>query len=67
MSDDMMNGWNAYDHLMDVTTFCNQADEHIKKLIENQAILVQTMNDLRSDLNLLSTKLQQLEDFLEVK
>jgi hypothetical protein len=63
--DDMMPDWDAYEHLMDITRFCNQADEHIKRLIENQQVMVQSINDLRTDIDLLNAKIELLESILE--
>ena len=63
---DLMPDWDAYEHLMDVTRFCNSADEHIKKLIENQQVIVDTLNYLRDDISLLNDRIALLEEILEM-
>ena len=61
----MMPEFDPYEHLMDITKFCNQADEHINHLINNQKTFVSAINELKEDLKIINQKIDLLEQILE--
>lgn len=61
----MMPKFDPYEHLMDITKFCNSADEHINTLINNQKIFVQTINELKEEIQLINAKIDLVEQILE--
>lgn len=61
----MENQWDPYEHLMDITKFCNKADEHINHLIKNQKTFVSAINELKEDLKIINQKIDLLEQILE--
>jgi hypothetical protein len=61
----MDNQWDPYEHLMDITKFCNRADEHINHLIKNQKFFVDSINEIKEDLQILKAKIDLVEQILE--
>lgn len=61
----MENQWDPYEHLMDITRFCNKADEHINSLINNQKFFVDSINEIKEDLKILRAKIDLVEQILE--
>lgn len=62
--DDIMGDFDPYDQLMELTAFCNSADEHIMSLVQNQTLIVNTINDLREDMNEASELIKKLVEHL---
>lgn len=56
-----MQEWDPYEHLMDLTRFCNSADEHVKSLLKNQKLIVEQINELNHELRELKSRLSVLE------
>jgi len=61
----MKQEWDPYDHLMEITHFCNSADDHIKTLIENQKVFIETINDMKQEIQILKDNLDLVERILE--
>jgi len=61
----MEKQWDPYEHLMDITRFCNKADEHINSLINNQKFFVDSINELKKELQLINAKIDLVEQILE--
>lgn len=65
MKHDMMPDFDAYEHLVEITRFCHRADEHITTLLKNQQLLVETINNLRKDLELARRRVDFVEQAMK--
>lgn len=60
-----MTDWDPYDHLMEMTKFCNTADKHIQNLLKNQKVMIETINSLKEDISLMKKQVDLLEEIIE--
>lgn len=59
-----LHDWDPYNHIMELTKFCNSADEHLKNLLSNQKVFVQQINELNDELRELTSRVSILENIV---
>ena len=57
--------FDPYEHLMEMTRFCNAADKHIQNLLKNQAVMTKTINGLKEEIGMLKAQIDLLEQIIE--
>ncbi len=57
--------FDPYEHLMEITRFCNTADKHIQNLLKNQEVMTTTINELKEDISIMKKQVDLLEQIIE--
>ena len=60
-----MTDFDPYEHLMEITRFCNNADAHIQSLIANQKEMTKAINVLKEDISIMKKQVDLLEEIIE--